>query len=357
MYSKSDYVLDKNGDHSEYVTVVRLFSVEAISRSVSWPTGVFQRSGSMLRNISQRFCSSWKRYPSFVKIVEVGPRDGLQNEKRLVSSDVKVAFIDKLSKSGLKCIETTAFVSPKWVPQMSDNKEVFKAIRKEPGVSYPVLVPNTKGLQSALEVGVKEIAAFGAASETFSQKNINCSIAESLKRFETVIEEAKRHKLKIRGYVSCVVGCPYEGEINPTKVAEVAKYLFDMGCYEISLGDTIGVGTPGTTARMLEEVTKVLPPTVLAMHCHDTYGQALANILTGLEFGISTIDSSVSGLGGCPYARGASGNVATEDVIYMLHGMGIQTGVDLNAIMDAGKFICEATGKESGSKVAKALTK
>ncbi|XP_022709607.1 3-hydroxymethyl-3-methylglutaryl-CoA lyase, cytoplasmic-like isoform X7 [Varroa jacobsoni] len=298
MYSKSDYVLDKNGDHSEYVTVVRLFSVEAISRSVSWPTGVFQRSGSMLRNISQRFCSSWKsRYPSFVKIVEVGPRDGLQNEKRLVSSDVKVAFIDKLSKSGLKCIETTAFVSPKWVPQMSDNKEVFKAIRKEPGVSYPVLVPNTKGLQSALEVGVKEIAAFGAASETFSQKNINCSIAESLKRFETVIEEAKRHKLK------------------------------------------------------------VLPPTVLAMHCHDTYGQALANILTGLEFGISTIDSSVSGLGGCPYARGASGNVATEDVIYMLHGMGIQTGVDLNAIMDAGKFICEATGKESGSKVAKALTK
>ncbi|OQR77967.1 putative 3-hydroxymethyl-3-methylglutaryl-CoA lyase 2-like [Tropilaelaps mercedesae] len=262
------------------------------------------------------------RYPPFVKIVEVGPRDGLQNEKQLVPADVKVAFINKLSKTGIKCIETTAFVSPKWVPQMGDNKEVFK-------------------------VGVEEIAAFGSASEGFSEKNINCSIAESLKRFEAVI----------RGYVSCVVGCPYDGPTKPTKVAEVAKILFDMGCYEISLGDTIGVGTPGTTARMLEEVMKVLPPAVLAMHYHDTYGQALPNILTGLEFGISTVDSSVAGLGGCPYACGASGNVATEDVLYMLHGMGIRTGIDFNAIMEAGEFICKAIGKDTASKVAKALGK
>ncbi|XP_003746246.1 hydroxymethylglutaryl-CoA lyase, mitochondrial [Galendromus occidentalis] len=304
-----------------------------------------------------RLYSTLKRYPKFVRIVEVGPRDGLQNEKQIVPTDVKIQFVNLLSKTGLKCIETTAFVSPKWVPQMSDSSEVFKGIDKIDGVSYPVLVPNVQGLQSSLQAGVREIAAFGAASEAFSKKNINCSIAESLKRIETVIEEAKKHDLRIRGYVSCVVGCPYEGAIDPKKVAGVAKVLYDMGCYEISLGDTIGVGTPGSTSRMLEEVLKVLPPAVLALHCHDTYGQALANILTGLEYDISTLDASVSGLGGCPYAAGASGNVATEDVVYMLDGLGVSTGVDLIKLIKAGRFICSKINRVNGSKVNRALEK
>eukprot|EP00095_Tigriopus_kingsejongensis_P012296 snap_masked-scaffold324_size206069-processed-gene-1.20 protein:Tk12296 transcript:snap_masked-scaffold324_size206069-processed-gene-1.20-mRNA-1 annotation:"hydroxymethylglutaryl- mitochondrial isoform x2" len=266
--------------------------------------------------------------PTSVRIVEVGPRDGLQNEKKVVPTEVKLNFICKLAASGLTHVEATSFVSPKWVPQMADHMEIMAGLQESnvDNISFPVLVPNLKGLEAALKVGVKEIAVFGAASETFTKKNINCSISESLKRFESVMTKAQDNHLKVRGYVSCVVGCPYEGPIQPQAVAEVVRAMKDMGCYEISLGDTIGVGTPGSFRNMLEAVLKYLEPQDLAVHCHDTYGQALANILTSLEYQIAVIDASTAGLGGCPYAKGASGNVATEDVIYMLHGMGIHTG-------------------------------
>lgn len=305
-----------------------------------------------LRHFSQ------KALPSLVRIVEVGPRDGLQNEKKVVPTEVKLNFISKLAQSGLTHVEATSFVSPKWVPQMADHNEIMTALKDDRSdVNYPVLVPNIKGLESALKVGVKEIAIFGAVSESFTQKNINCSIAESLQRFELVMVKARENNLKVRGYVSCVVGCPYEGPIKPTAVAKVAKAMKDMGCYEISLGDTIGVGTPGTMSAMLEQVLKEVEPNDLAVHCHDTYGQALANILTALEYQISVVDSSTAGLGGCPYAKGASGNVATEDVIYMLHGMNIKTGVDLDRVIEAGKYISEQLGRPSMSKVARALQK
>ena len=293
--------------------------------------------------------------PRQVRIVEVGPRDGLQNEREIVPTPVKLALIDKLADAGLTTIEASAFVSPKWVPQMADSAAVLAGIRRRPGVSYPVLVPNLKGLEAALAAGVTEIAVFGAASETFSRRNINCSIAESLDRFHPVVELARQHGVKVRGYVSCALGCPYEGDIAPEKVAEVAGALYAMGCYEISLGDTIGVGTPGKTQRMLEAVTWEVPMDCLAGHYHDTYGQALINIYASLELGMAVFDASIAGLGGCPYAAGASGNVATEDVIYLLNGLGIETGVDLDALVDAAAFIGEALKRPPASKVARAL--
>ena len=293
--------------------------------------------------------------PRQVRIVEVGPRDGLQNEREIVPTPVKLALIDKLADAGLTTIEAGAFVSPKWVPQMADSAAVLTGLRRRSGVSYPVLVPNRQGLEAALAAGVTEIAVFGAASETFSRRNINCSIAESLDRFRPVVELARQHGVKVRGYVSCALGCPYEGEIAPEKVAEVAGALYAMGCYEISLGDTIGVGTPGKTQRMLEAVTWQAPLDCLAGHYHDTYGQALVNIYASLELGLATFDASIAGLGGCPYAAGASGNVATEDVIYLLNGLGIETGVDLDALADAAAFISAALHRPPASKVARAL--
>lgn len=286
--------------------------------------------------------------------MEVGPRDGLQNEPKILPTDVKIALIDQLSETGLETIEATSFVSPKWVPQMSDNTQVLQGIRKSPGISYPVLTPNLKGFESALKAGAKEVAVFGAASDAFSQKNVNCTASESIERFRPVLEAAKKNNVKVRGYVSTVVGCPYQGAIAPMDVVKVVEALYDMGCYEISLGDTIGVGTPGTISKMLDEVVRVVPPEKLAAHFHDTYGQALANILTSLDYGISVVDSSVSGLGGCPYARGASGNAATEDVVYMLHGMGIKTGIDLNKLVTVGRYICQQLGRQSESKVNRA---
>ncbi len=293
--------------------------------------------------------------PKRVRIVEVGPRDGLQNEAKSVPTAVKVELIERLAAAGLPAVEATAFVSPKWVPQMADHSEVLKALRRKPGVSYPVLVPNMQGFAAAVAAGAEEIAVFGAASETFSRKNINASIAESLERFGPVAEAARAKGIRVRGYISCVVGCPYEGAVKPEAVAEVAKRLDAMGCYEISLGDTIGVGTPGKVKRMLETVARAVPVERLAVHLHDTYGQALANLYAALELGVATADSSVAGLGGCPYAKGASGNVATEDVVYLLDGLGVETGVELAKVYDAGRFICDALGREPASKVAKAL--
>ncbi|WP_088328362.1 hydroxymethylglutaryl-CoA lyase [Lacimicrobium sp. SS2-24] len=294
-------------------------------------------------------------YPEKVKIVEVGPRDGLQNEKGRIALEDKVALVQNLADAGLRMVETGSFVSPKWVPQMADSKAVFEAISRQSGVTYSALTPNLKGFEAALQAGADEVAIFGAASESFTQKNINCSIAESLERFAPVMDAAKANNLRVRGYVSCVLGCPYEGEISAAKVAEVSDKLLQMGCYEISLGDTIGVGTPVKTAHMLDVVSQYVPNEQLAVHFHDTYGQALANILIALQQGISVIDSAVAGLGGCPYAKGASGNVATEDVVYMLHGMGIETGIDLDKLIQAGERITSKLGRSTNSKVANAL--
>ncbi|KAM9316591.1 3-hydroxymethyl-3-methylglutaryl-CoA lyase, cytoplasmic [Gastrophryne carolinensis] len=290
--------------------------------------------------------------PQHVKIVEVGPRDGLQNEKEFVPTNIKIELINCLSEAGLPVIEVTSFVSSRWVPQMSDNTEVMKGITKHAGVHYPVLTPNLQGFNSAIAAGAKEVCVFGAASETFSKKNINCSIAESMARFEEVIRAAHVINIPVRGYVSCALGCPYEGNIDARKVAEVSKQLYSMGCYEISLGDTIGVGTPGSMKKLLEAVMKEVPVHALAVHCHDTYGQALANILTALQMGVNVVDSAVAGLGGCPYAKGSAGNVATEDVLYMLNGLGIHTGVSLTKVMEAGHCICSALNKKTNSKVA-----
>lgn len=292
-------------------------------------------------------------YPESVKIVEVGPRDGLQNEKQTLPAATKIEFINRLSASGLRTIEATSFVSPKWIPQLADAAEVFAAIDKREGVSYPVLVPNEKGMQRALEVGAKEVSIFTAASESFNQRNINCSIAESMDRFEPVMATAREHGIKVRGYVSTVIGCPYEGPIEPRAVAEVAKRLESMGCYEISLGDTIGVGTPLKARRMLAAVAEHVALDKLAVHFHDTYGQALANLYACLEMGIGVVDSSVSGLGGCPYAKGATGNVATEDVLYLLTGLGIETGVDMNRLLAAGAYISDALGREPASHLGR----
>ena len=293
--------------------------------------------------------------PKQVRIVEVGARDGLQNEPGdVVATAVKLELIRRLEQAGVSYIEAASFVSPKWVPQMGDAMAVMTGIKPQPGVTYAALTPNLRGLESALEAGVKEVAVFGAASESFSQKNINCSVAESLQRFEAVMARAQAESIRVRGYVSTVLGCPYEGEIAPEKVAEVANTLYQMGCYEISLGDTIGTGTPLKAKRMLEAVARNIPVTQLAAHFHDTYGQALSNLLAVLEEGLAVVDSSVAGLGGCPYAKGASGNVATEDVIYMLHGMGIATGIDLDRLIDTGNYIMAQLGRETRSKVARA---
>jgi hydroxymethylglutaryl-CoA lyase len=288
-------------------------------------------------------------------MVEVGPRDGLQNEPKPVDAATKIALIEKLADAGLTVVEAGSFVSPKWVPQMADTDRVMAGLRRKKGVSYPVLVPNLKGLEGAIAAGADEIAIFGAASESFSRRNINCSIAESLERFAPVAEAALARGMRVRGYVSCVLGCPYEGAIAPAAVASVAAKLAAMGCYEVSLGDTIGTGTPAAAQAMVEAVAAAVPRERLAVHFHDTYGQALANILACLESGIAVVDSAVAGLGGCPYAKGASGNVASEDVRYMLGGMGIATGVDLDALAAAGRFICAALGRTPTGRVAQAL--
>ncbi len=293
------------------------------------------------------------KLPPAVKIVEVGARDGLQNEKQAVPAATKIELIERLAGAGLKCIEATSFVSPKWIPQLADAEEVFTGIAQREDVSYPVLVPNEKGMQRALAAGVREIAIFTAASESFNQRNINASISGSIARFEPVLALAAEHSVKVRGYVSCVLGCPYEGEIAPAAVADVAAQLAELGCYEVSLGDTIGVGTPLKAQRMLSAAAEQVPMEKLAVHFHDTYGQALANILACLELGVATVDSSVSGLGGCPYAKGATGNVATEDVVYMLRGLGIETGIDLPALLEAGAFISAALGRTPASRLGR----
>jgi hydroxymethylglutaryl-CoA lyase len=290
--------------------------------------------------------------PRHVRMVEVGPRDGLQNEGTIVPAAVKIALIDKLAAAGLPAVEATSFVSAKWIPQLADAAEVTAGIAQRPGTSYPVLVPNLRGLERALAAGAREVAVFAAASESFSRRNINCSIAESIERFRPVMAAAQAAGIKVRGYVSCVLGCPYEGAVAPAKVAEVAAELANIGCYEISLGDTIGVGTPGKAAAMVEAVALRLDRSRLAVHFHDTYGQALANILAALECGIAVLDSSVAGLGGCPYAPGAAGNVASEDVLYMLDGLGIETGVDPDRLIEAGRFISGHLGRPPASKVA-----
>lgn len=294
-------------------------------------------------------------YPRKVKIVDVGPRDGLQNEKGTIALADKIRLVESLADCGLPMVETGSFVSPKWVPQMADSAQVFKGIRRKTGVVYSALTPNMQGFNAALEAGADEVAIFAAASERFSQKNINCSIEESLQRFAPLMEAARDKGLRVRGYVSCVLGCPYEGDIDPLKVLNVSKQLLAMGCYEVSLGDTIGTGTPLKTARLLELLVRQILVEQLAVHFHDTYGQALANILVALQQGIAVVDSSVAGLGGCPYAKGASGNVATEDVVYMLRGMGIDTGIDLDKLVDTGHAITQALGRDNQSKVAQAI--
>ena len=293
--------------------------------------------------------------PSRVHIVEMGPRDGLLNEKQEVATAVKLELIERLADAGLPAVEATAFVSPKWIPQMADHTEVLERIRRKPGVSYPVLTPNLKGFEAARAAGATEVAVFAAASEAFSKRNINCSIAESLERFRPVTEAARKAGIKVRGYVSCVLGCPYEGEVAPQKAAEVAGALHDMGCYEVSLGDTIGVGTPRKTQAMIEACARRVPIARLAGHYHDTYGQALANIYASLELGVATFDSSVAGLGGCPYAAGATGNVATEDVVYMMNGLDIDTGVDLMRLVEIGQWISSVLGREPATRAGRAL--
>ena len=293
--------------------------------------------------------------PSKVRIVEVGPRDGLQNEPGEIPTGTKVELIERLADAGLPAVEATAFVSPKWIPQMADHTEVLRRIRRKAGVAYPVLTPNLKGLEGARAAGATEVAIFGAASEAFSRKNINCSIAESLERFAPVVEAAKASDIRVRGYVSCVLGCPYEGDVAPQRVADVAAALYEMGCYEVSLGDTIGVGTPRKTGGMIEACARRVPIDRLAGHYHDTYGQALANIYASLELGVATFDASIAGLGGCPYAAGASGNVATEDVVYMMQGLGIETGADLQALVTIGEWISALLKKPYASKAGKAL--
>lgn len=293
--------------------------------------------------------------PAAVRIVEVGPRDGLQNEKHIVATADKVELINRLSATGLRSIEATSFVSPKWVPQLADAAEVFSTIERRPGVSYPVLVPNEAGYERARAVGADEIAVFTAASEAFNRRNINASIDESLRRFEPVLARAREDGVRVRGYVSTVLGCPYQGEVPVAEVVRVSRVLHQMGCHEISLGDTIGTGTPHAARAMLRAVAAEVPMQALAVHFHDTWGQALANILACLEEGVAVVDAAVAGTGGCPYARGASGNVATEDVVYMLHGMGIQTGIDLPALAATGHWLAARLGRESGSRAGRAM--
>ncbi len=289
------------------------------------------------------------------KIIEVGVRDGLQNESALVPTEVKLELINKLIQCGLSVIEATSFVSPEWVPQMADHQEIMQGLPKESKAQFPVLTPNLKGFENAVAAGAKEVAVFASASESFSQKNINCSIDESLTRFEEIFIQAQERGIRVRAYISCVLGCPYEGEIAAENVAQIASKLSQSGCYEISLGDTIGVGTPGKTKALIERISKTIPTSQLAVHFHDTFGQALTNIYAALEMGVNNIDSSVAGLGGCPYAKGASGNVATEDVVYMLQGLGIETGIDLESLVDAGEYISQFLNRPNNSKAARAI--
>ena len=293
--------------------------------------------------------------PTQVKIVEVGPRDGLQNEKQIVPTEIKIELIDRLAEAGVRVIEATSFVSPKWVPQMGDNAAVMQGIKRQPATVYPVLTPNLQGFDTAIQAGASEVAIFAAASESFSRKNINCSITESLKRFEPILSVASSLEIKVRGYVSCVVGCPYEGAISPEQAARVAKTLFDMGCYEVSLGDTIGVGNPSSIQRLIEACAQQIPIEKLAGHYHDTYGMAIANIYASLQMGMAIFDSSIAGLGGCPYAQGASGNVATEDVVYLMQGLGIETGIDLATLASIGDWISSALNRPNGAKAGRAL--
>lgn len=292
--------------------------------------------------------------PTTVRLVEVGPRDGLQNEAQPISVADKVRLVDDLTAAGLSYVEVGSFVSPKWVPQMAGSAEVFAGIRQQAGVTYAALAPNLRGFEDALAAQVKEVAVFAAASEAFSQRNINCSISESLQRFVPIMDAARQHGVRVRGYVSCVLGCPYEGQVDASQVAAVARELYEMGCYEVSLGDTIGTGTPGATRHLFNVVGAQVPRPQLAGHFHDTYGQALANVYASLLEGINVFDSSVAGLGGCPYAKGASGNVASEDVLYMLQGLGIETGIDLEKLIDAGQRISSVLGRANGSRVARA---
>jgi hydroxymethylglutaryl-CoA lyase len=293
--------------------------------------------------------------PKAVKIVEVGPRDGLQNEKQPVATQAKLELIERLAAAGCRSIEATAFVSPKWTPQMADHDAVLRGVRRHEGVSYPVLTPNLKGFEAALAAGAEEVAIFGAASESFSQKNINCSIADSLERFAPVMAAARAANVRVRGYVSCVLGCPYEGEIAPQAVAHVAKTLLDMGCYEISLGDTIGIGAPTGVKKLIEILAAQMPVAALAGHFHDTYGMAAANVVAAWEMGVATFDSSVGGLGGCPYAKGASGNVATEDLVWLFSRMGVETGINLDALVDCAVWISDILGRAPASRVARAI--
>ncbi len=293
--------------------------------------------------------------PSKVRLVEVGPRDGLQNEKQPISVADKIQLVNDLNAAGLSTIEVGSFVSPKWVPQMAGSAEVFTGIERKPGVVYQALTPNLKGFEAALAAGADEVAVFAAASEAFSQKNINCSISESLERFRDLMAAAQAANIPVRGYVSCVLGCPYDGEVAPAQVLSVARELFAMGCYEVSVGDTIGVGTAGKTRELFNLLAREMPREKLGGHFHDTYGQALANIYASLQEGIEIFDSSVAGLGGCPYAKGATGNVATEDVVYLLNGLGIAHGIDLPRLAAAGQRICDVLGRANGSRVARAL--
>ncbi|XP_075971325.1 hydroxymethylglutaryl-CoA lyase [Anticarsia gemmatalis] len=292
---------------------------------------------------------------SQIRIYEVGPRDGLQNESKFVPTDIKIELINKLAAAGIKDIESASFVSPKWVKQMADGVDVMKNVPRAPGVNYPVLIPNLKGYDTAKQCNIEEIAIFPAGSEGFSQKNLNCSVEEGLKRFKLVADQAVKDGVRVRGYISCVVGCPYDGPVHPKGIAKITEELLAMGCYEVSLGDTIGVGTAGSVRRMLREVLTVAKPEQLALHFHDTYGQALSNLLAGLEFDIKTVDSSISGLGGCPYARGASGNLATEDLVYFLYGLGLNTNLDLIKLIEAGRYISNFLGKPTESRVNRAM--
>ncbi|QKS28282.1 MAG: hydroxymethylglutaryl-CoA lyase [Candidatus Accumulibacter similis] len=299
------------------------------------------------------------RLPESVKLVEVGPRDGLQNERQIVPTAVKVGMIERLCDAGLPVIEAGSFVSPQWVPQMADSGEVLRAVlaspRRRRGVSFPVLTPNLRGFDAAVEAGARQVAIFAAVSESFSQKNINCSVSESLKRFAAVVDSASALDIPVRGYVSCVIACPYEGRIAPQKVAAVAQRLFEMGCHEISLGDTIGAGTPVRVQQMIEACAAVVPLDRLAGHYHDTYGMAIANVYASLEVGMAVFDSSIGGLGGCPYAPGASGNVATEDVLFLLQGLGIDSGMDMDALLIASEYIAQHLGRQPAAKAARAL--
>ncbi|KAK7286672.1 hypothetical protein RJT34_21836 [Clitoria ternatea] len=346
------------------------YDIKGSSRWLNWTSRLNYKSHAACYVVNRHYTSDrsdtctkefssklLRDIPDFVKIVEVGVRDGLQNEKAIVPTDVKVELIKLLVSSGLSVVEATSFVSPKWIPQLADAKDVLAAIQNVVGVGFPVLTPNLKGFEAAVAAGAKEVAVFPAASESFSKANLNCGIEDNLSRCRDISAAARNLSIPVRGYISCVVGCPLEGNIAPTKVAYVAKSLYEMGCSEISLGDTIGVGTPGSVIQLLEAVLDVVPTEKLAVHFHDTYGQALSNILISLQMGIGTVDSSVAGLGGCPYAKGATGNVATEDVVYMLNGLGVKTNVDLGKLMLAGEFICNHLGRASGSKAATALSK